>query len=384
MVSSELNESLVRVQPGGAGENAIVVVKLTGDWRKQSWEPQLRRITQLLQKEPEIGRMTFETKDLAAWNSALIVFLLRCRELCQERRIEFDRDSLPEGVLRLLDLAITGPTRSGGAESEPAAGFLVRTGKGALRLADTLQDNVGFIGDSILGFARLLRGRLVFRWQDVLGLARQCSVEALPIVTLIAVLVGMILAFVGSVQLERFGAAIYVADMVAIAMVREMGSMMTAITLCGRTGAAYAAQLGTMKVNQELDAFTVFGIPQVDFLVVPRVLALLVMLPLLTAFADVAGIAGGFAVAMGLLDLSALEYWQETLYALTLTQFSTGLVKSVAFALVIGLTGCLRGLQCGANAAAVGQATTSAVVTGITWIIIVDAIFAVLFNALGI
>jgi len=203
-------------------------------------------------------------------------------------------------------------------------------------------------------------------------------------VALINFLVGMILAFVGAVQLTRFGAAVYVADLVAIAVVREMGCIMTGIIICGRTGAAFAAQLGTMKVNEEIDAFKSFGISPVEFLVLPRLLALVFMMPLLCVFADLIGIVGGFCIAMGMLDLSFTGYYLRTVEAISLTGFLLGVFKGSFFGVLVALTGCLRGMQCGPNAAAVGLATTSAVVTGITSIIAADAVFAVLCNALGI
>jgi phospholipid/cholesterol/gamma-HCH transport system permease protein len=360
-----------------------LLVELSGDWRLEPRLPDLGPVRDALKREPELRRLTFDTTQLTAWSSGLIVFLLKCRDLGREQQLDFDRSSLPAGTLRLMDLAKAAPdVRDTPGASPP--GLVIRIGIHMLQLGAAVRDSVSFIGENLLSLARFLRGRRLFRPQEAFWLAQQCGAEALPIVLLIAGLVGMILAFVGAVQLERFGASIYVADMVAIAMVREMGCMMTAIIMCGRTGAAYAAQLGTMKVNQELDAFTVFRVPMMDYLVLPRVLALLAMMPLLTVFADLIGIAGGFVAAMGMLDMSPAAYGQETVAALSLTQFSTGIIKSVVFALIVGLTGCLRGMQCGTNAAAVGQAATSAVVTGITWIIIADAVFAVVFNALAI
>ncbi len=366
------------------GEADALIVELAGDWRTEHGPPELHLVREKLVGDSGLSRLTFDTAGLTAWSSGLIVFFLQCRDLCRTLNRIFDRNSLPAGAQRLMELAAVGASNPPALTVEPALNVVEKTGFAGFRLAEAVRANVSFIGDCTLALGRWMGGRSRFRRQDTLWLAQQCGVNALPIVALIAFLVGLILAFVGSVQLERFGASIYVADLVAIALTREMGCLMTAIIMCGRTGAAFAAQLGTMRVNQELDAFTVFGISPLDFLVLPRVLALLVMMPLLTVFADLVGMAGGFAVAMLMLNLSPVEYWQETVRALSLTQFTTGLVKSVAFGLIVGVTGCLRGLQCGANAASVGQATTSAVVTGITWIIIADALFAVLFNVLGI
>lgn len=227
-------------------------------------------------------------------------------------------------------------------------------------------------------------GRARFRGTDLLQHIEDSGAHALPIVTLVSVLVGMILGFVGAVQLRLFGAQIYVADLVGIATVREMGAIMTAIIMAGRTGAAYAAQLGTMQVNEEIDALTTLGIPPIDFLVLPRMLALMLMMPLLCIYADFMGIMGGAIVGVGMLDITAVQYFKQTQAAIDLTNFSLGVSKSLAFAIIVALSGCLRGLQCGRSASAVGDAATSAVVTAIVWIIVTDGLFAVLCDILKI
>ncbi|MGD9164649.1 MAG: ABC transporter permease, partial [Chromatiales bacterium] len=219
---------------------------------------------------------------------------------------------------------------------------------------------------------------------DLLRFLQSAGPEALPIVSLIGVLVGAVLAFVGAVQLQMFGAEIYVANLVGLGSVREMGAMMTAIIMAGRTGSAYAAQLGTMQVNDEIDALRTFGISVIDFLVLPRTLALLIMLPLLTLWADALGILGGLLVGVWVLDISLLEYLIQTRDSMGLGDLSVGLIKSLIFALVIAMSGCLRGLQSGRNSSAVGHATTSAMVTAILLIVIWDAITTILFNRLGI
>jgi phospholipid/cholesterol/gamma-HCH transport system permease protein len=231
---------------------------------------------------------------------------------------------------------------------------------------------------------RLLRGRASFRSVDLLRFLQSAGPEALPIVTLIGLLVGAVLAFVGAVQLQMFGAEIYVANLVGLGSVREMGAMMTAIIMAGRTGSAYAAQLGTMQVNDEIDALRTFGISVIDFLVLPRTLALIVMLPLLTLWADLLGILGGLLVGTLVLDIGLLEYLIQTRDSLGLGDIAVGLVKSLIFALVIAMSGCLRGLQSGKNSSAVGQATTSAMVSAILMIVIWDAVTTILFNQLGI
>jgi phospholipid/cholesterol/gamma-HCH transport system permease protein len=223
-----------------------------------------------------------------------------------------------------------------------------------------------------------------YRVSDLLLLIQQCGAQALPIVTLISFLVGVILAFVGAVQLKQFGAQIYVADLVGIAMMREMGAMMTGIIMAGRTGAAFAAQLGTMKVTQEVDAFTTAGFSPLEFLVLPRVMALILMMPLLCLYADFLGVLGGAVIGVGMLDLSWITYFNQTANAISLTDIFGGVFKSSVYGVLIALSGCLRGLQCGNSSSAVGDAATSAVVTGIVAIVMACGIFAVVFYVLGI
>ncbi|MGH7837321.1 MAG: MlaE family ABC transporter permease, partial [Candidatus Binataceae bacterium] len=204
------------------------------------------------------------------------------------------------------------------------------------------------------------------------------------IVSLIAFLIGVILAFMGAVQLSQFGASIYVADLVGIGMVRDMGAMMTAIIMSGRTGAAYAAKLGTMKVTQEIDALTTMGISPLEFLVLPRVLALILMMPLLCLFADLVGILGGLFVGVTMLDLAPGSYLRETISTLTMTNLFGGLFKAIIYGMLIALAGCLRGFQCGNSSSAVGDAATQAVVMSIVMVVVACGLFAVVFNVLGI
>ena len=235
----------------------------------------------------------------------------------------------------------------------------------------------------MLAFGRLLTGRARFRGRDFWMILQECGPQALPIVTLINFLIGLILAFVGNVQLASFGASLYVADLVGIAMVREMGVVMTAIILSGRTGAAFAAHLGSMKANEEIDALKTFGFDPFDFLVLPRILALVLMMPLLTIYANVVGILGGMLVGSAV-GIPPVLYWNETLTAVDLTTASLGVFKSVFFGAAIAISGCLQGMHAGNSSAAVGQATTRAVVAAITAVIVLDSAFAAIFTVLDI
>jgi phospholipid/cholesterol/gamma-HCH transport system permease protein len=295
-----------------------------------------------------------------------------------------DRAGLPAGVRRLLDLAEAVAEKKGARREDVEVPFLERVGNTAIGAGNSLREMLKFLGEMSITFVRLFRMKVRFRAVDLLLLIQQCGAQALPIVTLISFLVGVILAFVGAVQLKQFGAQIYVADLVGIATVHEMGAMMTGIIMAGRTGAAFAAQLGTMKVTQELDAFTTLGFSPLEFLVLPRVIALVLMMPLLCLYADFVGVLGGAVVGMGMLDLSWTTYVRETVHAVGLTDLFGGVFKSAVYGVLVALSGCLRGIQCGNSSSAVGDAATSAVVTGIVAIVAACGTFAVIFYVLGI
>lgn len=368
----------VRRKSGG-----VLLVGIGGDWLTRSGLPGIAPVA----TEVAAGGLTaleFDASVLQRWNSGLMTFLLQCSNLCAQNKMEFRGQTLPPGIAKLIQLAQAVPEKKDAAHHAVPVPLLARVGESALHLPTGGWNMLTFLGENVLAFFKLLRGRAQFRWADALLVMQECGPRALGIVALINFLIGMIIAFVGATQLKNFGASIYVADLVGIATVREMGCLMTGIIICGRTGGAFAAQLGTMKVNQEIEAFQTFGISPVEFLVLPRVLALIVMMPLLCIFADLISIAGGFFVSTTMMHISPGIYLHRTVAAVHLGGFLLGLCKGGFFGVVIALTGCLRGMQCGANAAAVGLATTSAVVTGITTIISSDGLFAVLCNALHI
>jgi phospholipid/cholesterol/gamma-HCH transport system permease protein len=281
-------------------------------------------------------------------------------------------------------LASAVPETEGARKGTDGGSWLARIGTGAIESFRTMADTIGFLGDAAIAFARLLVGRARFRRSDLWLVMQDCGARAFGIVSLISFLVGLILAYIGSVQLRAFGAHIYVADLVAVGMTREMGAIMTAIVMAGRTGAAFAAQLGTMEVNEEIDALRTMGVAPMEFLVLPRMLALALMMPLLVLYADLMGILGGALIGWGVLDLTLMEYVQQTVGAVGLNDFGIGLFKGAVFGILVAVAGCLRGMQCGRSASAVGQATTSAVVTGIVYIISADAIITVLCDVLSI
>ncbi len=361
-----------------------VLLQLSGCWTLVQGLPSDEQVRSLLKAQTRIRRLEFDTRGLTDWDSSLLTFLMRLDRDCAEHDVKIDGSGLPEGARRLMKLATAVPERAGARREESREVFLEVVGKETLALLKSGGEMVAFIGEATRSFGRLMIGRAQFRRSDMFLVIQESGANALPIVTLIALLVGLILAFVGAIQLEQFGAQIYVANLVGIAMTREMGAIMTAIIMAGRTGAAFAAQLGTMQVNEEIDALSTLGLQPMDFLVLPRMLALIMMMPLLCIYADLMGIVGGAIVGVGLLDITLTEYAVQTQKAVSLTDCAIGIVKSAVFGVLIAVAGCMRGIQCGRSASAVGLATTSAVVVSIVAIIVTDGIFAVLTNILGI
>jgi len=365
-------------------DNDILLIRFAGRWQLSGGLAFSRAAEREMEALPSVARVAFDARDLSAWDSSILTFLTQVSVLSRQRQVPLDRNGLPAGIRRLLDLAEAVPERAGARKAVSKVSVLERLGTAAIRVAGSTAEMLAFLGDMTVTFVRLFAMKARYRASDLFLLIQQCGAQALPIVTLISFLVGAILAFVGAVQLRQFGAQLYVANLVGIAMTREMGAMMTAILMAGRTGAAFAAQLGTMKVTQEIDAFVTAGFSPLEFLVLPRVVALVLMMPLLCLYADFVGIAGGAAVGVGMLDLSWTTYFQQTASAVSLTDTAGGVFKSSVYGVLIALAGCMRGLQSGTSSAAVGDAATSAVVTGIVAIIVACGIFAVVFYVLRI
>lgn len=359
-----------------------MTLTLAGEWSVRARLPSPDVALRELGRTPAVRRLVIRVTDLDRWDSALLAFLLRIEAVCQSHGVPVDRGNLPDGIKRLLDLA--GPVAAGQVGRQRRPSLATRLGLRVLAAAANTASAVRLIGEVAIGVARWLRAAADVRRADVVAMLQQCGAQALPIATVIALLVGMILAFVGAIQLSTFGADIYVADLVAVAMLREMAPIMTGIVLAGRTGAAFAAQIAAMQSNEEVDALSTLGIRTAEFLVLPRVMALALMTPFLCLYADAAGILGGFIVALSSLNVTPEAYLAETQGAATMTHLLIGLAKGIVFGVLVGITGCHRGLTAARSAEGVGDATTSAVVSGILQIIIADAIFAVVLNVLGI
>ncbi len=364
--------------------DASLLIELSGDWRLSSDLPSPESAEREIASDPKPAKVSLDGGKIASWDSGLLIFINAIAAACRTRQVELDLERLPPGVARLIRLAEAVPERKGARPEARKASFLENAGLGALSAKRSIEGFVSLVGALSIAFGKLIRGTARYRRVDLFETVQECGANALGIVTLISFLVGVILAFMGAVQLQPFGASIYVADLVGIGMVREMGAMMTGIILAGRTGAAFAAQLGTMKVTEEVDALTTMGISPVEFLVMPRFIALVLMMPPLCVYSDLMGIAGGAAVGASMLGTPLKLYYQETIAAITLTQLFGGLLKATVYGALIALAGCGSGLECGSSASAVGDATTRAVVNGIVLIVAACGLFAVIFNVLGI
>jgi phospholipid/cholesterol/gamma-HCH transport system permease protein len=360
-----------------------LVIRLAGEWRLTRDLPSLTPVALELEAEPE-RKVSYNSEALSGWDSSLLAVVEKIGQRCKQHKIEEDRSGLPEGMRALLKLSETVPENEGARAQAPEPGFVTQTGLEFLGFLEGFSDFLEFFGEVAIALGRFVRGKARFRGVDFAVAIQDCGAKAFGIVSLISFLVGVILAFMGAVQLEQFGAAIYVADLVGIGMVRDMGAMMTAIIMAGRTGAAFAAQLGTMKVTQEIDALTTNRVSPVEFLVLPRVVALFLMMPLLCIYSDFVGVLGGAAVGAGMLGITMKSFLAEAMRALTIGGVVGVVVKATVYGVIVAVAGCLRGMQCGNSSSAVGDAATAAVVTGIVYIVVACGIFAVIFHVLYI
>ena len=363
-------------------EGRTLIASLAGDWKLEDPAP---RFEQLVETGAGVQprAVVFETDRLGGWDSSLLAFLLQAMSYCEAHGLEFRDEGLPPNIVRLLDLTRAVPDKPAEPQA-PDVSFVERFGTKALSSWDAFLVSVAFIGEVTASLTRLLLRRAHLRWRDFWVVVQSNGSGALPIVTLISFLVGLIIAFLGAVVLRRFGAGYYVSYLVGYGMLREMAALMTGIIMAGRTGAAFAAELGSMKITEEIDAYETLGIDPVDHLVLPRVLGLFVMMPLLTIYAMFVGVFGGLLVSVTLLDLTAVQFIGGLLTPVTLADGLLGVFKGTVFGLIIGIAGCMRGMQTGSDAGAVGRSATSAVVTGITLIIVANAVIDWLSALVGV
>ena len=364
--------------------DATIELALAGDWVLDADAPSLEPLLAQMLKDSTIKRLVFSTQALGHWDSLLMTDLIRVIDHGAHHGIDVDTTTLPEGIQGLLSLVYAVPERLDAKRHDTKRRWLEVIGQGAINAAHEARSLLIFVGETVLSVGALVRGKARFRNVDLWINIQDCGPSAVPIVTLISFLIGLILAFVGALQLALFGAQIYIADMVGLGMTREMGGFMAAIIMSGRTGAAFAAQLGTMQVNSEIDALKTMGFKPMEFLVLPRMLALILIMPMLCLYADLMGIIGGSLVTVGFFDVSFLEYFERTSGAIHLKDLMVGVTKCSVFGVLIALSGCMRGMQCGRSASAVGKAATSAVVTCIVFIVIADSTMTLICNRLGI
>lgn len=351
------------------------VLELSGDWRGHHAPlPELpgadaRRAVRV------------NASGLASWDAALASSLWHRLEPFARREAELELHELPEGLQQILALALDSPPPAA-SSSAPRLKRVARVGARVTAWWALRRKTLTFFGEVLLSMGRWLRGRSDMRLSDLAWQIEQTGPRSLPIVALVCFLVGLIVAYMGAAQLQRFGAQNYIADLVTVGVVREVAALLVGIVLAGRVGAAFAAQIGSMRANEEVDALATMGVNPVDFLVLPRVLALLIIGPLLTAFGAAVGMAVGWLVAVGIYGVTPLEYVYASMQALTLPHVVVGLVKGTAYSVLVALAGCLQGMSAGRSAQAVGDATTASVVQAIVWIVVVASVLTVVFQRL--
>ena len=325
----------------------------------------------------------FDTSGLGRWDTGLIAFLWDAKRAASVAGIVLDPSGLPDPACKLLGL-LTDRLPTPAPAAQPPSQPLALVGAWTIGILAELGVLSAILADAVRGGALALVGRTGMRSGDLMANLRDAGPAALLIVSVVNVLIGAILAFVGAVQLRKFAADAYVANLVGLAVVREMAAVMTAIVVAGRTGGAYAARIATMQGNEEIDALQVTGIPINSYILLPAVAALVVTLPFLYLYGCLVGMLGGFAVSTAMLDVTGAGYLHQTINAVSFGQFGFGFGKSIAFAALIGVTSCRIGLKAGRSAADVGAAATQAVVVGIVGVIALDALFAVIANAAGV
>lgn len=358
----------------------ILTVDLGGAFSGFDNEAEKEHLFLLASKAKEIKVVT---NGLDKWDSSLVVILYGLAKIARQKKRPIDFSSLPDNLQKLVHLALEvdrKPTR----DDKKHYPVLEALGAWGISVYQSAARALGFVNQSVLSFFRLMTGSAVMRKVDFLFALEDCSYKAVGIVSLVSFMVGLILAFVGAIQLKTFGAQIYVASLVTIGMTRIMGAIMVGIIMAGRTGASYAATIGTMQVNEEIDALKTMGIPINDFLVLPRLASLIIAMPFLTILADFMGMLGGAFVGVFMLDISVQEYWKYSHDAINLTNFMVGLFHGLVFGVIIAMCGCYYGVNCGRNADSVGVATTQAVVSSIVIMIVATGIITLIFEVLGI
>ncbi|MCB1120012.1 MAG: ABC transporter permease [Verrucomicrobiae bacterium] len=361
--------------------DGTLVIRLTGIWHLDRKAPSLAKLVKVGLVPQDVKEYRIKARDLKDWDSSLLVFLVNLQARAEKDGASFNADALPQGLRRLLaQTRSTVDSRVDNKDPQGAPGFAAEVGEYTINFFKDGRLFTEFVGEILLGFFRLFLGKTKMRWQDLLRAVQDTGPMALPIVGLISFLIGITLAFQAADLLEDFGSEYFTPAFVALAMVREMGPIMTAIVMAGRTGAAFASTIGSMKVAEEIDALRTLGVSPVDYLVLPRVIGLSIMTPIMVIYANALGIIGGMLVSKLKLNMPIQTYVQETFTNIDRTDIGSGLLKAAVFGMLIAYSGCLRGMHCDTSSTGVGRATTSAVVTSLLLIIIFNSIFAVIYS----
>lgn len=361
-------------------ESDILKISFCGDFIDYHNEKEYKNFLEQtnLKKFKEI---IIDCKNLRKWDSTLAVIIFRILQNNKESKI--DTSNIPSSLQKLLELAFSGEKKPVNQKQEQKS-IIEKIGDNTIDKYTAFYRGINFLTSIFKSLGRFLSGIAVMRKVDFLFALEECGYKALPIVCLISFMVGLILAFVGATQLKMFGTQLYVANLVSIGMVRIMGPAMTGIIMAGRTGAAYTATIGTMQVNDEINALKTMGIPIIDFLVLPRLLALILMMPILSMFADIFGILGGASVGTTMLGIPFNEYYKLSMKALNLKNFLIGIFHGWTYGWVISICGCYYGIYCGKDAESVGIATTKSVVSTIVWVVITTGIITFICQLLKI
>ena len=362
--------------------NNTLHILLSGDIVGYDNETLKSDIYELVRKQ-QIKSIIINASNLAKWDSTLVAFIFELETISRGQDITSQHIDFPSGLERLIKLAFS-VDRHPAQPGDNHADLLDSVGIWGINVYESTKKGLTFLTKAGGGIVRLIFGTSDMRGTDLSFALEECTYKALPIVSLISFMVGLILAFVGAVQLKTFGAQIYVASLVTIGMTRIMGAIMTGIIMAGRTGASYAATIGTMQVNEEVDALKTMGVNPMDFLVSPRMIALTISMPILTILADFMGMIGGGFVGVTMLGIPLQKYWDVSIAAISLNNFLVGIFHGLVFGIVTAICGCYYGIYCGRNADSVGSATTKAVVASIIWMIVMTGLITVVCEVLDI
>ncbi|OIQ98559.1 putative phospholipid ABC transporter permease protein MlaE [mine drainage metagenome] len=372
----EKNVHLI-IETNASSQPVMVTVRCIGAWvvkNAAQLEPQLDAIAL-----PDIGTILIDGSEISALDTSGAWLLHRTISKINQHKLSLTINGLRPEFNNLLKLISSYPTKQKSL-TQPKLRILANIGQRTWRTLLGLLDIFAFIGECAVVLLRSILHPHRIRWRPILRNIQKSGFEALPITGLLSFLMGFVIAYQGADQLQRFGANIFIVDLVGLSMLRELSPLLTAIIVAGRSGSAYAAQIGTMKVTEEIDALRTIGVGSIELLVLPKMLALIIALPLLTLYADITGILGGMLMAYTKLDIGFDVFFNRIGNAVSLSSFLTGIGKAPVFAAIISLVGCYQGFQVKGSADSVGQQTTVSVVQSIFLVIFADAIFSVVFN----